>query len=85
MHVAVTTMQERRAALKENLGYVRVNDSEPRLWGKFTDDFGGLLLPDLLREDVDRLTKNELGRPNLCVSNKTGLALRDWSQAPRSA
>lgn len=68
MRVAVTTAEERRAELKENLGYVRVNDSEPRLWGKFTDDFGSFLLPDLLREDIDRLTKNELGRPNLCVS-----------------
>lgn len=67
------TMQESADALRERLGYVWVNDGPTRLWAKMTDDFGGCILPDLPREDLEKLTENRHGKVNLCVSDTLGV------------
>lgn len=54
--------------LRDQLGYIHVNDEEPRLWGCLTPDFAGLLLKDLLREDYKRIDGNAHGDVNVCLS-----------------
>ena len=67
------SMKAHQEALRDGLGYVRVNERDDRLWAMATKDLGGCLLKDLTREDLLALERNEHGDVNVCVSDRLGL------------